>query len=982
VSEDRPRKAPHHVPGEELPLGVDAPPAELDRRELMKLLGAGASLAGLGGIAGCMQPPSEQILPRVEQPPEMVPGVPLSYATSMVLDGFATGLVVQTLEARPIKIEGNPDHPASLGATSAFEQASILDLYDPQRLAGASERGGPRAPEAILRPLARRQDIPGLWFLLGPQSSPLVAQQMQRVRARHPSARFAFHAPLERRSVYRGAALVFGRPLEAQYRFDRARVVVSLDADFMAAMPSSVRWSHDLARRRRLRSPSDDPGRLYVAEPSPTPTGSLADHRAPVAPSSVAALAAGLFGELIRIGAATGVPARVATAMAGAPVPVELRPWLASAAADLAGARGDGVVVAGDQQPAAVHALVHLINQALGNSGRAVWYTRPALIEPLGAGLAEVAAAAAAGQIGMLVIADCNPVYTAPADIDMRAILARVPDSLCLSSHRDETAAACRFSLTAAHYLESWGDARAYDGTVSLVQPMIRPLYRGLTTPELLAVFAGDERPDGYRMLRELHGAPVGGEPSLELAWQGHLRRGFLSGSGFPPEQAEASWSQQATAEVMRLLVEARQAASSGGFEVHLPPSHAVYDGRFAGNGWLQELPRPITKLTWGNAALMAASTAARLGVASGDVVRLERDGRAVEAPVLVVPGQAPGAITLELGYGRKLPGSLGDGVGVNGYPLRPSPAGALRRDLHLMRTGKRTRLATTQSHWSLAGRGHQIARHATLAGYRRDPDFTAEQRGPLPSALPDLVPQGVPQWGMTIDTSICSGCSACVVACQAENNIPLVGAEGVRRSREMHWLRIDTYLVGSEASPDVIINQPMLCQHCERAPCEYVCPTYATQHSPDGLNEMVYNRCIGTRFCSNNCPYKVRRFNWFDYTEDTPVRLRLQRNPNVTVRARGVMEKCTYCVQRIRAAEIAARMERREIRPNEVATACQQACPTRAISFGLLHHEGTEVVEWRRQPRRYDVLHDLGTRPRTVYLAKIVNPKPAESSD
>ena len=952
---------------------MDAPPLELDRRELMRLLASGASLAGLGGLAGCMDRPRERILPRTELAPELRPGVPVEYATSMVIDGYATGLLVKSLEGRPIKIEGNPDHPSSLGSTSAIHQASLLELYEPGRAVGAANRGLPVAPEAILRPLARQERMPGLWFVMYPQSSPLVASLIDRVRERHPGARFVFHTPLDRRAVHQGAALAFGRPLEPLFRFDQADVVVSLDADFLDGMPGAVRWSREFAaRRRRIASPDLDPGRLYVAEPGPSPTGSLADHRAAASPSEVTAMAAALLAELVRLGAVSGVPGPVIGAIRRAAPPPRHRAWIAAAAADLAARRGRGLVVVGERQSAAVHALAHVINEGIGAPGRTLDFIRSPLIDPLGATLADLAQAARAGDVQSLVIVEANPVYTAPAELELAALLAAIPQTLHVAQRPDETAAACRSSLTHAHYLETWGDARAHDGTVSMIQPLIRPLYEGLSTPELLAVFAGEERPDGYRLLRQQHGAPpVASAPAP--TWDQLVRLGLIPGSAPAPETARVTWSQPLAAALIQAVGAAAPRRSADALELALARSSSVYDGRYAAVSWLQELPRPITKLTWDNAALVSPATARLLGLESGQVARLTVAGRSVEAPVMVVPVQADGAVTLELGYGRRLAGAPARAVGVDAYPLRVGGRN-LVAGLELTPTGRRHRLATTQEHWSMDRRA--IALHATLEGYRREPDFTAELRGDLPSWLPDLL-GGAPQWGMTIDTSICSGCSACVVACQAENNIPVVGREGVLRHREMHWLRIDTYLTDSGAEPPMVVHQPMLCQHCEKAPCEYVCPVYATQHSPDGLNEMVYNRCIGTRFCSNNCPYKVRRFNWFDYTEDAPETVQLARNPNVTVRARGVMEKCTFCVQRIRSAEIEARMEERAIAPGEVVTACQQACPTRAIQFGQLHHEETAVVQWRQEPRRYEVLHELGTRPRVVYLARIVNLHP-----
>ncbi len=947
--------------------GVDEPPVGLDRRELLKLGAAGAALAGLGA---CMERPLERIMPRGDQPPELEPGIPVEYATSMVLDGFATGHLVKAMDGRPIKIEGNPEHPASLGATTALGQASILELYDPDRARDSLERGEPASRTALTHLLA---GLPagqqGLWFLLYPQSSPLLAALFARVRERHPAAQLATDSPLDRRAVYRGASLVFGRPLEAQYRFDRADLTVALDADLLAAMPNSLRWSRDFARRRRLSGPQGDPGRLYVAEPRPTPTGSLADHRAAVRAGDIGAVVAGILAELVR-SSAPPLPPSLTTLLARHRPPASSADWVRTTARDLARRRGRGLVLAGDRQPDLTHALVHLINHVLGNHGQTVVFTEPALTDPLGPGLPELARAAAAGQVQTLVIAGPNPVYSAPADLDVERMLASIPLTVHAGLHQDETSRLCHWFLPLAHELESWGDARAYDGTLSFIQPLVRPLYGGLSAVELLALFTGEASPSGHRLLRERAPLSPLAAAGRDLGWEENLRRGFAAGSAFPaltvaPDAATLAPALARAIDRWHAAVRADEQ-----IEIAFDASLAVHDGRFAGVGWLQELPRPMTKLTWGNAAHMSADLAERLGVSTGDVVRLALDGRAIEVAAMVLPGHAGDAVSIELGHGRRA-GGLAAGVGADAGRLRSAAAPGFARGLRVTGTGETRPPALTQEHWRMEGR--EVALFATLAGYRADPDFTRAQRGALPTLMPERAASS-PQWAMTIDTSICSGCSACVVACQAENNIPVVGHQGVLDGREMHWLRIDTYLVGSAERPQ-FIHQPMMCQHCENAPCEYVCPVYATTHSPDGLNEMTYNRCIGTRFCSNNCPYKVRRFNWFDYTEGAPETVQLQRNPNVTVRARGVMEKCTFCVQRIRAAEIQTRIERRDLRPGEVTTACQQACPTGAIQFGALEHTAEPVVAWRREQRRYAVLHDLGTRPRAMYLARIVNP-------
>jgi molybdopterin-containing oxidoreductase family iron-sulfur binding subunit len=939
----------------EFPPGADQPP-ELDRRRMIQLLAAGAALAGLGPVAGCMKKPSERIMPRVDQPPELVPGVALDYATATVLDGYATGVVVTTHEARPTKVEGNPDHPASLGATSAFDQASVLELYDPDRATGALDRGTPAELATLLRQIAGRERIPGLWFLFRPQSSPLIEDAIARVRVRHPGARFAFDAPVSRRAVFDGARLVFGRALEPQYRFDRADAVLSLDADFLAMMPNSVRWSRDFAARRRVASPDADMSRLYVAEPRPTPTGSLADHRLAVRGSEVRAIAAALLAA-VEGRAIEGVLPGAGSAPA--------RRWVAAAARDLRTRRG--LVVVGDRQPREVHALGHLINHAIGAIGTTVVFTRPAVIEPLGDDLAALTAALAAGQVQTLVIAEANPVYTAPPDLGLATHLTRVSELIAADLTANETSGRCHWFLPLAHAMESWGDARGYDGTIAFIQPLIQPLHAGITLLELLSAFAGDPEPDGHRLLRARY-APATTDDAT-AAWQAALQRGVVAGSAFALEVAAPRLGDAERA----ALVAPPEDPAAGSIELAFEPSAAVYDGRFASIPWLQELPKPFSKITWGNAARMSRATAARLGVRDHDAVQIVAGGASVTVPVFILPGHADRCISLELGYGRWAAGPIGDGVGSNVYPLRTSARPWFAPAAAVASASARRPLAITQEHWRQHDR--EVAMAATLDDYRRDPDFTRERWQPEATMLPPQF-ENFFQWGMTIDTMICSGCSACVIACQAENNIPTVGAEDVRGNREMHWLRIDLYRTGSDDDPRYV-NQPMMCQHCANAPCEYVCPVYATQHSPDGLNEMIYNRCVGTRFCSNNCPYKVRRFNWFNFTRTTPPSRRLQYNPNVTVRDRGVMEKCTYCVQRIRAADIAAREQHRDIRPGEVTTACQQACPTGAIQFGRLDHEQTLNVQWRGERRHYAVLSQLGTRPHTVYLAKIWNPSP-----
>ncbi|WP_269324149.1 4Fe-4S dicluster domain-containing protein [Chondromyces apiculatus] len=984
----------------------------------MKLLGAGLALAG---IPGCNVSRVEGILPYIEEPREVTAGVPRFYATSLELDGFATGVLVQSVAGRPTKVDGNPDHPASLGASGVLEQASVLGLYDPSRARGMREGKEPTSWEAVVKRFggARADRGAGLRFLLLPQSSPLVGDLVGRIVARHPEARFTFHAPALSDAPWEGAEMAFGRRLSPQRDVAAARAILSLDADFLAGMPFSLRYARQFAERRRTPSPASEMNRLYVVETALSPTGSMADHRFARRPGEVARFAAAVVAELGVLRAAEGaagaaeeVAGGVAGSLAGGvagSVPEGVRAVLMrlraaegaerglaqAIARDLAAGPGEGLVIAGDRQRPEVHALAHLANALLG-SRKAAWTTESPLIQARAAqqSLSDLVGDLRAGRVETLVVIEANPSYAGPPELGLSEAIRAARESIYLGHHENETAADCRWFVPMAHSLESWGDARAWDGTLSTVQPLLQPLFGGRTAGELLAVFAGEMYPEARRLLEDAARRRYQGE-GFGRWWAEVLRRGTVAGSALP--RVEAELDEVGLVEALtRLAVRfetvraARAAPTASGdsadatvetvtdevVEVAFTPCARVHDGRFANNAWLQELPDPVTKLTWDNAALISPAMARRLGVENEQVVELSLGGRSVRAPVLVSPGHADGAVTVHLGYGRRGAEVIAEGVGFDAYPLRQGEVAAAEGMVIRRVEGERHALAITQEHWSTHGR--PIALSATLEAYRKEPAFTASQKGRLPTLLPEPRRAGE-QWAMTIDTSICTGCSSCVVACQAENNVHVVGKEQVRKSREMHWLRIDTYYSGAVEAPEVV-HQPMLCQHCEKAPCEYVCPTNATVHSPDGLNEMVYNRCVGTRFCSNNCPYKVRRFNFFDYPERGPLNdelVRLQRNPEVTVRERGVMEKCTYCVQRIRKTGIQARVEGRDIQPGEVVTACQQACPTGAIQFGSLSHTGEKVVTWREEPRSYAVLHELGTRPRTMYLARIHNPNP-----
>ncbi len=968
--------------GREFPPGAEAPDG-ITRRTFVRVLGASMALAGMGG---CLERPRERILPYVSEPPESTPGVARHYATAMTLGGYATGLLVKSEAGRPIKVEGNPDHPASLGAAGVYEQASILQLYDPQR-ARVPRLGRTVASwDAVAALLSPGQLGPtvgargaGLRILLEPSASPLLAGMMDRVRERYPEATIHFYSPFDALEADGAAMLAFGRALVPLYDFRSADVVLALDSDFLSGLPFSLRYARDFADRRRIRVPTDAMNRLYVVEAGLSVTGAHADHRLRVRAAEVEPLARAILAAVAGTPGRQHLPGDVASALGDARTSaVPHREAIDVLARDLVAHEGRTVVIAGERQPARVHLIAHLLNAALGNLGGTVRYIHSPIHQ---AGepsheLESLLAAMHAGDVRALLVVGGNPLYTAPADLGLQAGLRRVPTTIYHGLYENETARVCDGFVPALHYLEAWDDGRACDGTSSLVQPLVGRLYGGRTEAELLAALLGRGTADGHDLLRESWRDRMGGR-DFSTAWDDALQRGVIAGTAALPVVPAWRWGAVASA------LSRAPAAADAGLEIVLEQGPAVYDGRFGNNPWLQELPDPITKLTWGNAALLSPARATQLGVVTGDVVDLAYRGRTVRVPAFVLPGQGNDSVSLRLGYGR----GSGDeavaaGVGANGYRLlanrMPRFGSGLVVSVARGADGSvlRERLASTQTHWRLEGR--PIALRATVDEYREDPDFARRERGRVLSLYQPSAAAG-DQWAMVIDLATCTGCSACVVACQAENNIPVVGRDGVLDGREMHWLRIDRYFNGSVADPAVLV-QPMLCQHCEKAPCEYVCPVSATLHSPDGLNEMVYNRCIGTRFCSNNCPYKVRRFNWFDYNAEIAETERMAKNPDVTVRGRGVMEKCTFCVQRIREAQIAAKLEGHTT--GEVRTACQQACPTRAIAFGSLSDGQSELARRRAEPRRYAVLHELGTEPRVQYLSDITNPNPELPSD
>ncbi len=949
----------------EFPRGASEWLDPVTRRGFLKLMGASLALAGLGA---CVKQPLEPIVPYVRQPEAMVLGKALFFATAFALTGYAQPLLVESHEGRPTKIEGNPDHPALLtSGTDAYAQASILTLYDPDRSPANTYLGDirpfPAFQVALRGPLMAQQAIggAGIRFLTPTVSSPTLASQLVALQQRYPSAKWHQWEPVNRDNARNGSQMTFGMMLESQYKLDQADVILSLDADFLSGgFPGFVRYARDYAARRR---PEQGPmNRLYVIESTPTTTGGKADHRLPVRASEVEQ-----YARAIASGLGINAGGRVNSA--------HDQQWVTALVKDLQAHKGRCVVIPGDAQPPIVHALAHAMNDALGNVGQTIVYTDPVEVNPVdqGASIKDLVSDLNANQVDMLVIIGGNPAYDAPAELDFANAMGKAFLRIHLGLYQNETAARCQWHVNEAHYLEGWSDARAFDGTASVVQPLIAPLYNGKTAHEFLAAFTDQPDATAYDLVRGYWMTQHTG-PDFEQWWRKSVHDGFMAGTALPPKQVKLS---------LTSFAPPAQGNTPAGDEIEIVFRHdpSVYDGRFANNAWLQELPKPLTQITWGSPLLIGPALAQRLKLKSEDLVHLELNGRKVDAAVWVQPGHPDNAATAFLGYGRTRAGRAGTGVGYSAYAIRAGDGLWFARGLKLARAGGTFPLASTQGSQMIQGR--HMVRGASLDEYRKDPEF-AHRVGFTPPRDLTLYPNyqytGY-AWGMNIDLNSCVGCNACVIACQSENNIPVVGKTEVTRGRHMHWIRIDNYYEGDAANPRMFF-QPVPCMQCENAPCELVCPVAATVHTTEGLNDQVYNRCVGTRYCSNNCPYKVRRFNFFLFQDWNTPQMKMLRNPEVSVRSRGVMEKCTYCVQRITEGRIRAEEENRPIRDGEVLTACQQACPAGAIVFGNINDAGSRVTRLKANPRNYGVLEDLNTRPRTTYLAAVRNPNPEIPED
>jgi len=1027
----------------------------VERRTFLKLMGASLALAGL---SGCVFQPPEKIVPYVKQPEEQVPGKALFFATAAPLFGAATPVLVRSNEGRPTKIEGNPDHPNNRpvdfpaedpyrdprgsSATDIFSQASILSLYDPDRSQTLTYREDIRTWTAFVGEMRsaldeqRAKQGAGIRFLTETITSPTLGAQMRELLTAFPGAKWHQYEPANRDNSRAGALMALGQPVNTTYRFDLAQRVLSLDADFLSPVtPGYLRYSREFIARRRVTENNREMNRLYVIETTPTNTGALADHTWNVKPSQMLFIATSLSGNTQ---APSNTPSNDQNAVrvqdvVGIPLDVIAR--------DLEQHKGASIVIAGESQPPIIHAMAHAMNNALGNVGKTVFYTDPLEVNPVDQrqSLQDLVNDLDAGRVELLVIIGGNPAYNTPADLKLDfERLKKAKLRVHLSEYKDETSELCHWHVPAAHYLESWGDARSYDGTVSIIQPLIEPLYDGKTALELLAVFSEQYDRKPYDIVRAFwqqertklgtptasanptasptaspaaspaasptaSPAPTSSATStdFETWWRQSIHDGFIPNSALQTKTVSLNWNS-----ANQTQNQPAQGAA-GGFEVVFRTDPSVYDGRFANNGWLQELPKPLTKVTWDNVALLSPNSAQALtlGPRPENAVHgrehyvpmidlVDQQGRTLRGvPVWVMPGQPDNVITIHLGYGRRLAGRVGgaanpeERVGFDAYSIRTSYEPWFNSGVQARSTNGQHLLATTQLHFNL-----------------EDPNFSTEQRDIVRSESleeflnhpkheehehPTLYPpeynykdqaENAPNyaWGMAIDLNNCIGCNGCTIACQAENNIPVVGKHEVVRSREMHWIRVDTYFQGFDPShPQGTNFMPVPCMHCENAPCEPVCPVHATVHSAEGLNDMVYNRCVGTKYCSNNCPYKVRRFNFFLYQDwDTPT-YQLMRNPEVSVRSRGVMEKCTYCVQRIQNAKITAELEDRKVRDGEIVTACQAVCPTEAIVFGDTNDPNSRVSKLKENQRNYSLLSELNTKPRTTYLTQLKNPNP-----
>ena len=962
----------------------------VSRRNFLQIMGASVALAGL---ASCRKP-VQKILPYTRQPEHVVPGIPLYYASALPFRGNLSGIVVETNEGRPTKIEGNDLHPGSNGRTNVRQQAAILELYDQDRSRKVRRNGEDSSWSDFVdfcnehfSDTNRR-----VAFISEANSSPTLDRLRSMALDRFPNAQWVTYEPFSEEAIYSGTGLAFGRRLRPLLHFDKAKVTVSLDDDFMQHSGNDVAYIGEFAKSRSVSSPDIQPSRLYTTESNYSLTGSNSDHRLRIKSSEIPgftfALAARLSDSLSGLDAFSGYRNEFSD-----------HSWISVLAEELLRNRGECIVTAGAGHDASVHAAVAAINLALGNAGQTVEYLDVPHIaqNDQDEAFRELAGQMSAGNFDTAVMIGTNPVYTAPADLDFAGALENVPEKIHLSMHFDETSRTGTWHVNRAHALETWGDGHSFTGARSIIQPLIQPLFGGKSETEFLHAIVNGEDAGGHELIRETWRELLPG--AFESSWNEVLHDGLQKDTRY--SAVEVALASGFASEAAGFLARAEDQPSNA-VELVIQPDPKLHDGRFANNGWLQELPDPMTKITWDNVALLSPNTAERFGIPParkfGDpdqqVIRIAtQSGEQTEIAAWVLPGHADNSITLYSGYGRRQIGRVADQVGVNINPLRSSGNRLFTTGVDITTTGRTYVIASTQDHHSLEGRPH--IQDADLDYYRENPTFAqdavyvpgtfgGEREHPVSLFSDKEWPDHEPQWGMAIDLNSCIGCGVCTIACQAENNIPVIGKREVRRGREMHWIRTDRYFRGDDRGNPKVMHQPVPCMHCENAPCEQVCPVAATTHSDDGLNQMTYNRCIGTRYCANNCPFKVRRFNFFNYskeyltTGDDPEIIQMAMNPDVTIRFRGVMEKCSYCVQRISRAKIDTKNETGDsIKPPDgsVVTACQQACPANAISFGDIRDENSAVSIEKSKDRNYLMLEELNIRPRTSYLAKIRNP-------
>jgi MoCo/4Fe-4S cofactor protein with predicted Tat translocation signal len=941
----------------EFPKGASEWLDSVSRRGFLKVMGASL---GLAGMTACTKLPLEPIVPYVRQPENVIPGRPMYYATAVTLGGYANPVLVESHLGRPTKIEGNDQHPASLGGTDIFTQASLLGLYDPDRsqsvVSMGDQRSWPAFLSAIRGPLSAQKALQGagIRILTTTVTSPTLADQLRNLLKVYPQAKWHVYEPVNRDNVLEGAKMAFGQPVETRYDFSKADVIVSLDADFLyAGFPGNVKYIRDFAGRRD--PDSGKMNRLYVIESTPSSTGAKADHRFPAKASE--------FANIFKSDSLWPDAA-----------------FTRALSSDLHAHSGSSVVIVGDHLPPQMHAFGHEMNARLGNVGKTVFYTEPVDANPVNQidSLKELVADMNGGKVDLLVILGGNPVYDAPADLNFADAMksGKTPLRVHYGLYNDETAELCQWHIDATHELEAWGDARAYDGTVSIIQPLISPLYNGKSAIAFVALLSGQADASGYDLVRAYWQKQHAGA-DFEQFWRKSLHDGWIEGTTFVPKSLTAKVSPPPASE---------KGVLANAIELNIRRDSTICDGQFSNNGWLQELPKPMSKLTWDNAVLIGPKMAQRLGIQTEDVVELELSGKKVTGPVWIQAGHPDNSVTITLGYGRKRAGRVGTAQGFNAYALRTSEAPYIASGVTIRKTGDTYKLASTQGMQSMEtpdGGYRPLVRETTLEEYKKEPTFAKEEEVDPAITLYKPYPykEEMYAWGMAIDLNKCVGCNNCMLACQSENNIAVVGKEQVVIGRHMHWIRVDAYYQGDRDNPKAFF-QPVPCMQCEDAPCEVVCPVGATNHSSEGLNDMVYNRCVGTRYCSNNCPYKVRRFNFLLFQDwDTP-QYKMMRNPDVSVRSRGVMEKCTYCVQRITEhkidAETASVREGKDIRVgDELQTACQQSCPAEAIVFGNINDPNSKVSKVKERNLNYSLLGELNTRPRTTYLAEVRNPNP-----